>query len=181
LGKGTNPFQFILEPLIKKTKQLLHTIMRLSEIKKHLTSLESVHFLMPNGEKIPPHFHITEVGSIKKDFIDCGGTRRTESVINFQLWEDQDFDHRLTPEKLLGIINLSQDVLRFNDDEVEVEYQQGTIGKFGLTFDGNQFLLTNKKTDCLALDACGIPQEKEKINLNELSNQDSCTPGGGCC
>lgn len=155
--------------------------MRLSEIKKHLSSLESLHFLMPNGNKIPSHFHITEVGSIKKDFVDCGSTRRTESIINFQLWEDQDFDHRLTPEKLLGIINYSQDVLRFNDDEIEVEYQQGTIGKFGLSFDGKNFVLINKMTDCLALDSCGIPTEKTKLNLNELDTKACCDPDSGCC
>jgi hypothetical protein len=26
-----------------------------------------------------------------------------------------------------------------------------------------------------------VPQEKKKINLTELINQNACTPGGGCC
>jgi len=52
-----------------------------------------------------------------------------------------------------------------------------------LAFDGTNFILQNKTTACLAQDACGIPSEKVKKNLNELSvNQNaSCTPGGGCC
>ena len=61
--------------------------MTLSEIKNHLKHLETIAFQLPNGELVPKHFHVTEVGKISKHFIDCGGTVRTENVINFQLWE----------------------------------------------------------------------------------------------
>jgi hypothetical protein len=64
-----------------------------------------------------------------------------------------------------------------------VEYQGDTIGKYGLTFAGKNFQLTNKQTDCLAPDKCGIPAEKQKIKLADLQpgNQNACTPGGKCC
>ncbi len=66
--------------------------------------------------------------------------------------------------------------------EVEVEYQAETIGKFGLMFNGNDFVLTSKQTNCLAKDSCGIPPEKLKVKLAELvPEQNCCTPGGGCC
>jgi hypothetical protein len=42
-----------------------------------------------------------------------------------------------------------------------VEYQAETIGKYDLGFNG-KILLLNKQTACLAEDACGIPQEKQK-------------------
>lgn len=155
--------------------------MKLSEVKSVLGKLETVSFQLPNGELVPNHFHVTEVGKITKNFIDCGGTVRNEEVVNFQLWEANDYDHRLHPEKLVKIIELSERVLGIEDNEVEVEYQGETIGKYGLEFNGNGFLLTSKTTNCLAQDQCGIPQEKQKVNLAELSKENSCTPGGGCC
>jgi hypothetical protein len=155
--------------------------MKLSEVKTQLRSLETISFQLPNGELVPSHFHVTEVGKITKHFIDCGGTVRNEEVVNFQLWNANDYDHRLHPEKLLNIIELSERVLGIEDLEIEVEYQADTIGKFTLEFDGKHFLLTNKQTDCLAKDKCGIPVEKQKIQLSEINSGPSCTPGGGCC
>lgn len=155
--------------------------MKLSEVKTALNQLETIGFQLPNGELVPSHFHVTEIGKITKHFIDCGGTERKEAVVNFQLWNANDYDHRLHPEKLLNIINLSEKRLNIENLEIEVEYQADTIGKFGLDFDSKNFLLTSKQTDCLAKDNCGIPSEKTKQNLAELNNENACTPGGGCC
>ena len=80
--------------------------MKLSEIKDHLNNLEQITFMLPNGELVPTHFHVTEVGKITKHFIDCGGTVRNEEVANFQLWNADDYNHRLHPEKLSNIIAL---------------------------------------------------------------------------
>lgn len=160
--------------------------MKLSEVKQKLSGLQDLVFVLQDGTRVPDHFHVTEVGVISKHFIDCGGTVRTEQVANFQLWNANDTDHRLKPQKLLNIIDLSERVLGMQDLEVEVEYQANTIGKFGLDFNGSAFVLTNKFTDCLASDACGIPQEKRKVKLSELvmntgEGASCCTPGGGCC
>ncbi|WP_149207309.1 DUF6428 family protein [Flavobacterium johnsoniae] len=157
--------------------------MKLSEIKEILPTLDNVEFQLENGTFVPEHFHVTEVGQITKKFIDCGGVIRTEKVINFQLWNANDFEHRLKPTKLLNIIKLSEEKLGMQDAEIEVEYQSNTIGKYDLEFNGKIFLLNNKNTACLAEDACGIPSEKLKKNLIELNvNQtNTCTPGGGCC
>jgi hypothetical protein len=157
--------------------------MKLSEIKKHLETVNAVTFQLPDGSTVPIHFHVTEVGQITKHFIDCGGTVRNEKKVNFQLWEANDFDHRLAPQKLLNIISLSENKLGIEDSEIEVEYQSNTIGKYDLGFDGKNFLLLNKQTDCLAKDNCGIPVEKLKLKMSDLSAKaDSCcTPGGGCC
>ncbi|MBG47308.1 MAG: hypothetical protein CML05_03355 [Pseudozobellia sp.] len=155
--------------------------MKLSEIKKHLKSLDQIAFLLPNGELVPSHFHVTEVGKITKHFIDCGGTVRNEEVVNFQLWNADDYNHRLHPEKLTHIIELSEEKLGIGDLEIEVEYQGRTIEKFALEFDGSNFLLTSKQTDCLAKENCGIPEKKPKLNFSELQTGNSCTPGGGCC
>lgn len=156
--------------------------MKLSQVKKILKTIETVNFNLPDGTVVPEHFHVTEVGSVTKNFIDCGGTVRKENVANFQLWDANDFDHRLKPQKLLGIIELSEKILGIEDLEIEVEFQGTTIGKYDLDFDGNNFILLNKKTACLAQDQCGIPTEKPKVRLSDMNNETSCcSPEGGCC
>jgi hypothetical protein len=156
--------------------------MRLSQVKNILKSVEAVNFILTDGTLVPEHFHVTEVGLITKNFIDCGGTVRKETVVNFQLWDANDFEHRLKPQKLLNIIELSEKVLGIEDFEIEVEYQAQTIGKYDLDFNGNDFVLLDKKTACLAQDQCGIPSEKQKVRLSEMNNEaSSCTPGGSCC
>ena len=155
--------------------------MKLSEIKLELLKLETIAFELPNGQLVPSHFHVTEVGKVSKHFIDCGGTVRKEEVANFQLWSANDYNHRLHPEKLLKIIELSEQVLGLEDLPIEVEYQGETIGKFGLDFDGTNFLLTTKQTDCLAKDRCGVPPKKEKVKLADLSSEPCCSSDGNCC
>lgn len=157
--------------------------MKLLTIKEILPTLENVEFQLENGTFVPEHFHVTEVGQITKNFIDCGGVIRSEKVVNFQLWNADDFEHRLKPGKLLHIIQLSEEKLGIEDFEIEVEYQDTTIGKYDLDFNGKNFVLVNKTTACLAQDACGIPSEKQKKNLAELSSNlsNSCAPGSGCC
>ena len=156
--------------------------MRLDELKEILKNEETLTFQLPNGELVPKHFHVTEVGKIEKNFIDCGGTIRNESVINFQLWYATDDEHRLGAEKLLNIIKLSEEKLGLTDAEIEVEYQSDTIGKYGLAYENGYFLLQSKMTDCLAKDNCGIPQEKPKVKLSEINAQTGCcSPESGCC
>jgi len=151
--------------------------MKIAEMKQSLAGLTAVNFKLPDGRYLPAHFHVTEVGLVTKHFVDCGGVERRETVANFQLWEAGDYDHRLAPEKFLHILNLSEKILGSEDLDIEVEYQQATISKFGLAFDGQDFSLTAKQTACLAQDACGIPSSLAV--LPQL--QAACTPGGGCC
>ena len=155
--------------------------MKLSDVKKHLNAVETVSFKLQNGTSVPDHFHVTEVGVVSKHFIDCGGTIRNEKVANFQLWDANDFEHRLKPQKLLNIIKLSEEKLGIEDLDIEVEYQAETIGKYDLDFNGANFVLVSKQTACLAEDACGIPKEKLKVNLSDIKSPNSCTLGGGCC
>jgi hypothetical protein len=156
--------------------------MKLSELKTHLTGAESLNFRLPDGSFVPEHFHVTEVGVVDKHFIDCGGTERREKVANFQLWNANDTEHRLKPQKLMHIIALSEKVLGMEDLEIEVEYQSQTIGKYDLGFDGADFLLLAKQTDCLAKDNCGVPADKQKISLSELGRKtQSCCEPGKCC
>ncbi len=154
--------------------------MKLSELKKHLNTLKTIKFQLPNGSFVPKHFHITEIGQVTKNFIDCGGTIRNEEVVTIQLWSSIDFMHRLQPQKLLKIIALSEQTLNLIDAEIEVEYQGKTIEKYGIDFNGEHFILTHTKTDCLAKKACGIPTIKLKKKLSEIKAS-CCSPDSGCC
>lgn len=154
--------------------------MKLSEFKDQLSGLQEIAFELPNGNLVPEHFHVTEVGKITKRFIDCGGTLRDEEKISFQLWEENDYNHRLHPEKLIRIIDLAINKLELPDAEIEVEYQGESINKFELGFNGTNFLLLNTQTDCLAREKCGVPAQKPKVKLSELQNS-CCTPDSGCC
>ncbi len=154
--------------------------MKLSKIKAILPTLNNVEFQLENGKFVPEHFHVTEIGVITKHFIDCGGNTRREKVVNFQLWDANDFEHRLKPTKLLDIISLCENKLGIEDSEIEVEYQSTTIGKYDLDLNGNNFVLKNKQTACLANEACGIPEGKQNVKLSDL-NTSCCTPNSGCC
>lgn len=157
--------------------------MTLEQIKEILPTLDNVEFELENGKFVPEHFHVTEIGMVTKNFIDCGGTIRKEEKVNFQLWNADDYEHRLKPGKLLHIIHLSEEKLGIGNFEIEVEYQDTTIGKYDLEFNGKNFVLKNKLTACLAQDACGIPPQKQKVNVRDLSGnkQNSFSPNSGCC
>ena len=152
--------------------------MKLSEIKKILETVDSINFQLPDGKFVPEYFHVTEVGLVTKNFIDCAGKIRKETIVNFQLWDANDYEHRLKAKKLTHIIALSEKVLGIEDFEIEVEYQNTTIGKYNLDFDGKNFQLLNKQTACLAPEMCCTPNQ----NLSEISlKKNSCAPNSGCC
>lgn len=157
--------------------------MKISEFKSRLEQVENFTIQLPNGTMIPAHFHITEMGLLTKNFIDCGNTIREEKYITFQVWLAGDLDHRLEPSKVFKIINASKNLIGDADLELEVEYQtESTIGKFGLDFANGKFILTPKETTCLANDHCGIPMDKIKASIGEIKEKVACcTPDSGCC
>ena len=154
--------------------------MKLSDLKSHLGRLKQIAFKLPNGNLVPSHFHVTEVGLVQKNFIDCGGKMREETKISMQLWEADDYDHRLHPEKLVHILELSEEKLNIPDLEVEVEYQGETISRFSLGFDGDNFLLESLFTDCLARDKCAPKQPAFSLE-GMISDKGSCSGDSGCC
>jgi hypothetical protein len=153
--------------------------MLISAFKQTLRELDTLKFQLPNGEFVPAHFHITEVGNITRNFIDCGGVQRQENKLNLQLWVASDTDHRLDPTNLLNILQLAEKQLGNSNIEVEVEYQQSTIGRYKLAFNGAVFQLINTQTACLAPNQCGIPQEKPRVRVTASGL--SCNPNSGCC
>lgn len=135
---------------------------------------KGIQFVLPGGEMIPAHFHVTEVGRVQKDFIDCGGVMRSEASCVVQVWVANDLDHRLDSTRLSRIFELAAPLLRGDDLPVEVEYEGATISRYSVATaqasTAIQVNLASRHTGCLAPDRCG---------LNVLSDT-SCGPTG-CC
>jgi len=90
-----------------------------------------------------------------------------------------DTNHRLKPNDILEILQLAEKQLGYSNLELEVEYQQNTVGRYKLAFDGTVFQLINTQTACLAPDQCGILQEKPRVRLS--ASGVNCNPNSGCC
>jgi hypothetical protein len=120
-----------------------------------------MHWMLPDRAFVPEHYHITEVGRVQKDFIDCGGTIRSLASCLLQIWVADDTDHRLQATKLAKIMDVASPVLKGDDLPVEVEYEEGTISQYPVadvevTPAGLLFHLGTKHTACLAPEKCGV-------------------------
>ncbi|MDB6153399.1 MAG: hypothetical protein JWL90_1852 [Chthoniobacteraceae bacterium] len=145
--------------------------MKASEFKSHLETHPdfALRFILPDGDVVPAHAHITEAGRIDKSFIDCGGTVRQSSTCTIQAWVAEDIDHRLTPIKLAGILTMAAPLFRCEDLEVEVEYEDCAISQFPVLAASAEdqvltFQLGSKHTDCLAKELCLPPSSGVKPN-----------------
>jgi hypothetical protein len=137
--------------------------MKLSEFKRILEEnpKDGLSFILPENEEIPSHFHITEVARVDKVFVDCGGTVRNVMNCCLQAWvSDEDQEHRISPEKLSAILDKASDILRDNDLDVELEYEDCCVlSQYpvcnAVREDGTlKFQLKSKHTDCLAKEQC---------------------------
>jgi len=135
----------------------------LKALKDILLEKEYVHMqiMLPDGSFVPPHFHVTEIGKVKKDFVDCGGTLREVTSCLLQILVADDVDHRLTSTKLKTIFDHANKLFCSEDIFVEMEYEQEFISQFPIaeieiTPSGLLYVLGKKHTACLAPDKCGI-------------------------
>lgn len=135
--------------------------MNISEFKTHLESRPDaeLRFVLPDGDVIPAHAHITEVGRLDKAFIDCGGVIHRTSICLLQAWVADDVDHRFRPGGLAKVIAGAEPLLKSDDLPVEVEYEDCSITQFPVEdaafADGVlTFALGAKHTDCLAKSVC---------------------------
>jgi hypothetical protein len=150
--------------------------MKLHELKAALSANAQggIRMILPDGDRIPDEFHVTEVGYVSKKFIDCGGTARASDACVLQAWvSESDREHRLSAGKLGSILEMARGVLPNDDLEVEVEYERCAISQYSLLSaepigDTVTLRLESKHTDCLAKEACGV-------------EAGGCGPEGGKC
>ncbi len=157
--------------------------MKLSQFKSAVQLLapkENPSFIQLSGIPVEAHYHITEIGLVLKNYVDCGGVVRQERKATMQIWLANDTDHRLSAQKLLDIIEKSEQLFGLKDEELEVEFQGQTIENYGLSVQDFGFQFTAKQTTCLAPDHCGIPAAKLPKNMKS-SVSSCCSPASGCC
>jgi hypothetical protein len=149
--------------------------MKTSEFKQYLERYpdHELRFVLPDGDSVPRHAHITEAGRIDKTFVDCGGTIRKISNVTLQAWVADDIEHRLSPGKLAAVMTIAAPVFGHDDLDVEIEYEDCSISQFpvlaaSVENEALSFRLGSKHTDCLAKDIC-LPQSAAKCG------------SGGCC
>lgn len=167
--------------------------MNLSELKSALRAHpeSNVILTLPDGGRVPAHFHITEVGHVSKKFIDCGGTVLTSETCLLQAWQgsNEDDGHRLSAGKLGKILGLAQPILPADDLPVEVEYEDSVIAQYpleGSRVDGPYLVLALglKHTDCLARERCGLGAADSEADEPREESAGCCGgPAGGksCC
>ena len=144
----------------------------------------ALRLVLPDGGFVPEHFHITEVGHVTKDFVDCGGTRRTTSACVLQTLVAHDVDHRLKTDKFSKILGLTGKVLPDEELPVEVEYDQGTtalysVGSMAVSGGAVQLMLEAKNTACLAMDKCGLAEPPDYSALDNDPDA-ACDPAANC-
>jgi hypothetical protein len=158
--------------------------MTLLELKKILSenSGKAVVFALPDGSKIPSHYHVTEAGYVRKASVDCGGTARLRETCVLQLWVAADREHRLTGRKLAGILEAAAPVIPSESLPVEVEYNLPVLSVFSIaavrTSEGGVvFQLEGNLADCLAKEQCGTgsPADDKAACCGTGQNQACCS------
>lgn len=140
-----------------------------------------VAFITPDGQRVPAHFHITEVGHLAKSFIDCGGKRHVTESCVLQVWVADDVEHRLRASKLMAIFERADGLLPHMALPVEIEVEAPVFTQLPITecevlSDALVFRTQLKHTDCMAKDIC-LPD----FSLPAIPGQTTCRPGSGCC
>lgn len=138
-----------------------------------------IKFYLPNGNQIPEYFHLTDVGSVFRHFIDCGAQVRDESYVQIQLWLGKDIDHRLNGETALKILSQSSVVLNklpnLQKTDVIIEYKEELTSQYPIeriehTDQEIKIYLKSSETQCLA----AIRHEQDKVGGESCCGPKSC-------
>jgi hypothetical protein len=132
-------------------------------------------FVLPDGDYIPAHAHVTEVGHVVRNFIDCGGLTGKEEKVVLQTHLGNDTDHRLRSDRFAKILRLGERVIPSGDLDVDVEYDCCVVAQYPIaqaTPDGEHLnlILQRGRTQCRARER----RESE-------TTADCCATPAACC
>jgi hypothetical protein len=158
--------------------------MLFSELKSLLASHPERHFRLrlPDDSAVPVSFHVTEIGHVRKTFLDCGGTRRENHTCQLQVWVGEDYDHRIETGKMAAILEKGRTLMPDESLPVEIEYEDKVISQYTITGheinpDAVVLILAHKHTECLAPELCGLPA----INRLPAMRASSSCSSPNCC
>jgi Family of unknown function (DUF6428) len=131
-------------------------------------------FVLPDGDFIPAHAHVTEVGHVAKKFIDCGGLLGSRDSVVLQAHVGKDSEHRLSSDRFGKILALGERVVPSDELDVEVEYDCCVVAQYRIAearAAGEQLdlILARKQTQCLA------------VERRRTEATDSCCASTSCC
>jgi hypothetical protein len=134
-------------------------------------------FVLPDGDFIPAHAHVTEIGHVVKNFIDCGGVTGKSETVLLQTHVGSDTGHRLKSERFAKILALGERVLPHDQLEVEIEYDCCVVAQYPVeevrtAGEHLDVILGSRRTQCLA-------QEREKAA--GLAPVSCCAPASTAC
>jgi hypothetical protein len=132
-------------------------------------------FVLPDGSQIPLHMHVTEVGHVVRNFVDCGGLIGKEENIVLQTHVGSDVEHRLGSHGLARILRLGTRVLLANDLDVSVEYDCCVVSQYPISDvkiegDNLHLILSTNRTQC---------RERERREMQEVNS--CCGASASCC
>jgi hypothetical protein len=132
-------------------------------------------FVLPSGDYIPAHAHVTEVGHLVRNFIDCGGLTGKEEKLVLQTHVGSDTDHRLRSDRFAKVLRLANDVISNADLNVDVEYDCCVVAQYPIAQaqPRGQYLdliLHRGRTQCRA---------RERREAETGGNP--CAVSGACC
>ena len=112
-------------------------------------------FVLPDGDYIPAHAQVTEVGHVVRNFVDCGGLTGKEEKVVLQTHVGNDADHRLRSDRFAKILRLGNRVIPSADLNVDVEYDCCVVAQYPIaeaTPDGEHLnlILQRGQTQCRA-------------------------------
>jgi uncharacterized protein DUF6428 len=131
-------------------------------------------FLLPNGDYVPAHAHVTEVGHLIRTFIDCGGVRGQEEKVVLQTHAGDDTEHRLRSDRFAKILQLGQKILPRTDLDVEVEYDCCVVAQYPVVD-------IRLKGDCLDLMLGRGRTQCRARERRETGSENCCSPSARCC
>lgn len=132
-------------------------------------------FILPSGDSIPAHAHVTEVGHVVKSFIDCGGRSGKEEKVLLQTHVGNDTDHRLRADRFAKILQLGASMLPHSDLDVDVEYDCCVVAQYPIAGgepEGEYLNLTLAR---------GQTQCRARNRLQNAAAETCCATTSSCC
>lgn len=155
----------------------IYSDMHLSELKEAVLRYGDTfpRFVLPDGDYIPGHAHVTEVGHVVRNYIDCGGETGKQEKVVLQTHVGDDAEHRLRSDRFAKILELGHRVLPSDQLNVEVEYDCCVVAQYPISEvkrvgEHLDIILQRGRTQCRA-------RERRKAATNEPC----CGATASCC
>jgi hypothetical protein len=131
-------------------------------------------FVLTDGDYIPVHAHLTEVGHVVKNFVDCGGATGKDEKLVVQTHVGNDTEHRLRADRFAKILSVAGTVLPTADLDVEIEYDCCVVAQYPIA----EARAAGKYLDLILKSGRTQCRPRERL---ENTKAGSGRAGGGCC